>query len=325
MTIPPCVQRLLTAAVLLPAMPCMLFAEATPDAAPAGSKPVEYLLDQSNTVQTLEQAGVQVSERVQKVGEGRWADRWVFEASHATLTVYQPEGTPRAAAVVCPGGGYGMLSFDKEGVAMARWLCERGVAAGVLKYATASNDQDRPLLGKPLSQAQQAVKLLKHRFGVPVGVIGFSAGGHLAASAANRVAGPTKGPAGGLAEQDSRVAFQALVYPVISMAPGVTHGGSRTNLLGASPSDESVRAWSMENAVTADTPPAFLVATADDRAVPAENSIRYFQACQRAGVPAELHIYPEGGHGYGMWRTEGTIAGWPAAFEAWLQTVLPSE
>ncbi|MEM6799140.1 MAG: alpha/beta hydrolase [Planctomycetota bacterium] len=283
--------------------------------------PVEYLLGEGNKVQTLSESGVELEQKIVTRGEGKWADRWVSGTSHATLTLYLPEGEPRAAAVVCPGGGYGFLSFDKEGVAVAEWLRDRGIAAGVLKYTTAGNAGKRPLLDKPLREAQQAIKLMKHQFGVPVGVVGFSAGGHLAASAANRVAKADEGQPGELATHDSRPAFHALIYPVISMAPGVTHGGSRRNLLGDSPAEGDVQNWSMEQAVTGETPPVFLVATADDRAVPAENSLRYFRACQSAGVPAELHIYPEGGHGYGMWRDQGTIATWPAAFEAWLRSL----
>ncbi len=286
-------------------------------------EPVEYVLGPDSSFQTLSDTKPPLEQRVRQQGRGERGDRWISHISHPTLTVYRPSSPPHAAVVVCPGGGYSFLSFDKEGTYVARWLVERGFAAGVLKYSTAGSPSvgDDPLLNGPLSEAQQAIKLLKHQLNVPVGVIGFSAGGHLAACAANRFSDPASSSTGALAAYDSRIAFHALIYPVISMENGATHGGSRKNLLGASATEPSVRAWSMDQAVTGSTSPAFLVATGDDRVVPVENSLRYYRACQAAGVPAEIHIYPEGGHGYGMWCEKATVADWPLALEKWLNKV----
>lgn len=296
---------------------CIMLTVSLHEAMADSPEPIEYvLLPDFEVVPRSEFAG-ELERDVEVRGSGGRSDRWMTGVGQASLTLFLPEGEPSAAVVICPGGGYGGLSFDKEGTWVAKWLTARGAAAGVLKYSTSRGEL---LQQQPLREAQYAVQFMKHKVGGRVGILGFSAGGHLAATAANIPTDAQEAAGNPIALHDSRVAFAALIYPVISLEVGVTHGGSRTNLLGPAPADDEWRSLSAERLVTSDSPTAFLVSTADDRAVPAENSIRYFQACQAAGVPVELHVYPSGGHGYGMWSDTGTVAQWPIALEAWLKT-----
>ena len=277
---------------------------------------VEYVLQDDLSVVERDKLEGEYSEKIEVRGEGPRSDRWITHITQASVTLYMPQGEPTAAVVVCPGGGYSGLSFDKEGVFVAKWLRERGVAAGVLKYRC---HMGKPLGKGPLEDAQFALRFMKQKIGSDnVGIMGFSAGGHLAASASNHTVGPSKSTTGSIASYNSAPAFSVLVYPVISMDDGVTHRGSGINLLGNTPTKAARDEMSIEKQITDQTPPALLIHTADDQAVPAENSVRYFRRCKANGVSAELHIYPTGGHGYGMWQDEGTISTWPAALEAWL-------
>lgn len=304
----------------------VLFSAATPRIARAElPPPVEYVLaghdaiiprDQYGATQA-QQHGKPFTERVQTRGAGARSDRWVTGVTLPSLTVFLPAGEPSAAVVICPGGGYAGLSFDKEGVFVAEWMRTRGVAAGVLKYHTAGDDG--ALLNKPYEDASLAIRYMKSHHGGNVGVMGFSAGGHLAATAATRPADGHGGGVSRVALQDTRLAFAVLIYPVVSMHQGVTHGGSRTNLLGGSPSDATVQQWSADQQVGDQTPPTFLVHATDDRAVPAENAVRYYRACLEHNVPAELHLFEKGGHGFGMWREELPVGQWPTLLEAWMR------
>ncbi|MEM8866332.1 MAG: alpha/beta hydrolase [Planctomycetota bacterium] len=308
------------------ALACLLFTHDLPMADADDNYPpaVEYILLPDGAAMPRAEWGGDFIEQIEIVGQGDRADAWTTGVATPSLTVYPTSGTPIAACVVCPGGGYGGLSVTKEGTFVAEWLRERGVAAGVLKYPVQAGNTPlgQAYLGDaPLRSVQTAIRFLKQKTGVKVGVLGFSAGGHLAACAANLVVGASHWARNDPAAHSSEVAFQALIYPVISMQPGITHGGSRENLLGKEATAEQLAKWSMENRVSERTPPAFIVAAADDATVPVENSLRYFEACQAKRVPAELHIYPSGGHGYGMWSNEGTIATWPTAFDAWLKSL----
>lgn len=255
-----------------------------------------------------------------------YLDRFVSHVTVPTLTVYlPPAGTATGAGVVvCPGGGYHGVAIDKEGHDIARWLNRFGVAGFVLKYrspSAAKGPQSRPY--GPLRDAQRALRLVRSRAGEwgirpdCLGILGFSAGGHLAASASTRFADSDE-PDPALAALSCRPDFTVLIYPVVSFtADGVTHVGSRNNLLGPNPPEELKRRFSCELQVGKDTPPAFLVQTEDD-AVPVANSILYYQALKQAGVPAEMHLYPEGGHGYGM-RVRGFgVDTWPDRCREWL-------
>ncbi len=234
-------------------------------------------------------------------------NRWLTGTSRPTVTIYQPnaERSRGAAVLIFPGGGYGGLAIDKEGHHVARWLASQGMHAGVVSYRCGGGIHQHPV---PLSDAQQAIKIFRKRakdWGVDpnqIGAMGFSAGGHLASTAA------THGSA------DLRPNFAILVYPVISLRNGITHQGSRHNLLGKSPEASQIANLSNDEQVDAKTPPTFLVHSTDDQSVPVENCFRFYEACRKHNVPTEMHIYPAGGHGYGMQLGPD----WAPALEAWL-------
>ncbi|MBX9583266.1 MAG: alpha/beta hydrolase [Gemmataceae bacterium] len=251
-------------------------------------------------------------------------------ADHPTLTVFRAEKPNGAAVVICPGGGYGFLADDHEGKQAAEFLNGLGVTAFVLKYRIVGKDRPGPLHPAPLAHAQRAVRLVRARakdYGVDpkrVGIMGFSAGGHLASSAGTHFdAGLTTGDA--IDKESSRPDFLVLAYPVISLRDGVTHGGSRTNLLGAKPDPKLVEDLSNDERVTKETPPTFLFHTHVDTAVVPENAVRFYLACKKAGVPAELHVYEKGRHGVGLGRDpkwtggETATAGWPDRLAEWLK------
>lgn len=227
-----------------------------------------------------------------------------------------------AAVMICPGGGYGILAASHEGSDFAKWFNERGISAFVLKYRLPNEKAMTHQHEVPLMDAMQGMKLIRQnaaKWGIDVnkiGVMGFSAGGHLAATLS------THYNMGEKASADGKPNFSILIYPVISLTPALAHGGSRDNLLGPEKSDELIKYYSNELQVSDQTPPAFLVHAMDDTGVPVENSIEYYLALKKKKIPAEMHLYPKGGHGYGM-RTEGkgSLANWPAAMEGWLKAM----
>ncbi|WP_440703350.1 alpha/beta hydrolase [Dyadobacter sp. 22481] len=227
-----------------------------------------------------------------------------------------------AAVMICPGGGYGILAASHEGSDFAKWFNDRGISAFVLKYRLPNEKAMAHQHEVPLMDAMQGMKLIRQnatKWGIDVnkiGVMGFSAGGHLAATLS------THHNMGEKASADGKPNFSILIYPVISFQPAISHGGSRDNLLGPEKSDELIKYYSNELQVSDQTPPAFLVHAMDDTGVPVENSIEYYLALKKKKIPAEMHLYPKGGHGYGM-RTEGkgSLANWPAAMEGWLKAM----
>lgn len=227
------------------------------------------------------------------------------------------------AVVVCPGGGYGGLAISYEGHDVARWLNGLGAAGVVLKYRHAPKYR-HPI---PLTDAARAVRLARSRaaeWGVDpqrVGVLGFSAGGHLASTVG------THFDAGDASAQDpvdrasSRPDFLVLAYPVITLTNPYTHAGSRKNLLGDAPDPQLVEDLSNDKQVTARTPPTFLVHTTEDKAVPPENSVLFYLALRRHNIPAEMHLYEKGAHGVGLGvgRVELPVKSWPERCAAWLE------
>ena len=220
-----------------------------------------------------------------------------------TLEIYLPEKeqSTGTAMIIVPGGGYGVVVYQGEGISTAKQLARHGITAFVLKYRL---PDDSVMLDKttgPLQDAQQAVKFVREnagRWGVDVkkvGIIGFSAGGHLASTAATHFQTPLIENASGTS---LRPDFQVVVYPVISMQDSLTHRDSRSNLLGKNPSKELIEQYSNERQVTTNTPPAYITHAADDKTVDVENSLAYFKSLRRQGVEAEMHIYPKGGHGF---------------------------
>ena len=233
----------------------------------------------------------------------------VAHVTRPSITVY-PAGKPNGMAILmCPGGGYARLAMNHEGHDMAAWFNAQGITYAVLKYRMPNGHHE-----VPLSDAEQAIRLIRGHaaeWGVNprrVGIMGASAGGHLAASLATLYG-----------SDETRPDFQILFYPVISMQEGVTHGGSRLNLIGKSPSQELERKYSLEKQVSPRTPQAFIMLSSDDKAVPPVNGIGYFLALRDHKVPACLHVYPTGGHGWGFRDKFTYKRQWTEELEKWLR------
>lgn len=240
-----------------------------------------------------------------------------------TLTIYLPpaERATGAAIVVCPGGGYSGLALDHEGEQVAQWLISEGIAAFVLQYRHA------PLYKHPvpLMDAQRAVRTVRARGSEwrvasdRIGILGFSAGGHLAATASTQFAAGEPNASDPIERVSSRPDFMVLVYPVISMIAPYSHAGSRTNLLGPNPDRALMEKLSAELQASKDTPPAFLVHTYGDTGVPAENSVYFYLAMRKAGAPAEMHLFERGEHGFGLAQNDPVLSAWPKLCIAWLR------
>jgi len=224
-------------------------------------------------------------------------------ATNPTLEIVLPEKADKLtpAVVICPGGGYVRQVYRKEGTEIAKIYIEHGVAAFILKYRI-PNDQtmaDKSI--GSLQDAQQAIKLVRQNAAKwkvdpsKIGIMGFSAGGHVASTAATHFKKDYIPNPDGIS---LRPDFAILVYPVISMIDGITHVGSKENLLGHAPGESMVKLFSNELQIDKDTPPTWLTHAGDDKAVPVANSVRYYNALIENGVPAEMHLYPEGGHGF---------------------------
>lgn len=224
-----------------------------------------------------------------------------------------------AAVVVCPGGGYSGLAIDHEGHQVAAWLNAEGIAAILLQYRVAP--YRHPI---PLGDAQRAIRTVRTRaaeFGIDparIGILGFSAGGHLASSAGTHFDNGNPDSADPIERASCRPDFMILVYPVITFKPPSAHIGSRNNLLGPGPDPELVTLLSNDEQVTKETPPAFLVHTSGDRGVPAENSVRFYLALRKAKIPAEMHLFEKGEHGFGLAPDDPVLSAWPKLCIAWL-------
>jgi acetyl esterase/lipase len=248
-------------------------------------------------------------------------DGRVSNVLQPSLTPYPapPGRASRTAVIVCPGGGYNRLAIDKEGRATAEWLNSIGVSAFVLKYRL--KEYGHPA---PLRDVLRAVRLLRSdaaRWGIApdrIGVLGFSAGGHLAASAGTLFDEADGRTGAALDATSARPDFLVLVYPVIRLTGPNAHTGSGQSLLGANATPAMLERYSLDSRVTKDTPPSFLVHGGTDTTVPPENSVVFYLALRRAGVPAELHLYQEGAHGVGLEPNHGPISDWPKRCAEWL-------
>ncbi len=231
------------------------------------------------------------------------------------------------AVVICPGGGYGILAYDWEGSDIARWLNSRGIAAFVLKYRLPGSKSNIVPHKSPLLDAQRAMRMVRSNAVVwnidpgKIGIMGFSAGGHLASTLSTHYDAGDPSSSDHVEQVSCKPDFSVLVYPVISFTEDFQHSGSRINLLGEDADEELVKYYSNELQVTEDTPPAILIHSDDDKAVPVENSIAYYKALRANKVSSELHIYPYGGHGYSLAIGKGHLATWPDRVIEWIHYI----
>jgi len=242
-----------------------------------------------------------------------------------TLTLFQAYGqpkTPRTAVIVAPGGSYGWLASNHEGRQEANWLNSLGITAFVLKYRLGPQYHHPVELG----DAQRAIRLVRSRaqeFGVDpnrIGMMGFSAGGHLTSSAGTHFDSGNPSAADAIDRASSRPDFMVLVYAVISFTASYSHAGSSKNLLGDNPDPKLLKELSSELQVTQQTPPTFLVSTNEDDVVPSENSVEFYLALRHAGVPAELHVFEKGAHGFGLNFRDPILGEWPVLLANWMRS-----
>ncbi len=255
------------------------------------------------------------------------ADNWIKMrfVTDPSLDMY-PAPADKAngtAVIICPGGGYWGLAIVHEGVQIAEWLNSQGITAFVLKYRLPDDAIMKDKSIGPMQDGQEAIRMVRRNakeWGISpnkIGIMGFSAGGHLASTLSTHFNEKVYEP---IDSTSARPDFSLLIYPVISMDKNITHNGSRSKLLGENPSPEQVKRFSNELQVCSETPPAFLVHSMDDGVVPVQNSIEYGLALKRNNIPCELHLYEKGGHGYGLGRSSDTKSNWPEACHQWLDT-----
>ena len=252
-------------------------------------------------------------------------DRSITNVTQPTITVYLPaEQSMTAAAIICPGGGYHGLAIDKEGHDVARWLNSIGVAGIVLKYRMPHPEISRDEKPWPVQDVERAIRLVRSRAAEwkidpkRVGIIGFSAGGHLASTAGTHFEAGQADAVDPVERFSTRPDFMILAYPVITFRDPIGHRGSRAALLGAQPDAGLIALYSNDEQVTAETPPTFLVHARDD-AVKVENSLRFAEALEKAHVPHELAVFDKGGHGFGLGVKGGEVATWPERCAEWMK------
>jgi acetyl esterase/lipase len=242
-----------------------------------------------------------------------------------TLTFFCPEKPNGTAIVICPGGAYRGLAASYEGDDIARWCNTFGVTGIVLRYrhARSGAGYKHPT---PLLDAQHSLSLIRSRakeLGLDsgkIGILGFSAGGHLAASLGTHFKEKDRSALDPLKGVGCHPNFMVLIYPVITMDSTFTHRGSRESLLGLTPDKELVDLMSNEKQVTPDSPPAFIVHTTDDQIVPVENAVAMYSALRKANVPVEMHIFQHGAHGFGLGVNKGAVAAWPELCKTWMNS-----
>jgi acetyl esterase/lipase len=237
-----------------------------------------------------------------------------------SLTPYLAKSPNGTAVIVCPGGSYMHLAMDHEGVQVARWLNSLGISAFVLQYRLGPKYHHPAMI----NDAQRAIRTVRSRATAlhidpsRIGIWGFSAGGHLASTAATHFDAGNPSAPDPIDRAGSRPDFAILAYPVISFGE-FAHVGSRDNLLGKNPDPKLVEDLSNDLRVTAQTPPTFLFHTTTDTTVPVENSVRFYLALRKAGVPAEMHIFQNGPHGVGLAPTDATLSAWSGLLANWLR------
>lgn len=256
------------------------------------------------------------------VPEETYEGRRVRNVSEAELYVYFPkkEINTGAAIVICPGGGYMIEAMDHEGYEMAEWLATQGVTGIVLKYRLPYGHEQIPL-----KDAQRALRIVRQKAAEwvinpeKIGIAGSSAGGHLASTAGTRFDLGNQNASDPLEKISCRPDFMLLLYPVITFNEEFGHMGSRVNLIGPGNKWELVEKYSNELQVTAQTPPTFFILADDDGGVPPRNSIEFYLAMKKFKIPAEMHIFSKGGHGFGMTKKNLPVDQWPELFAQWMK------
>lgn len=245
-----------------------------------------------------------------------------------TIEVYLPaqSNATGKAMLIFPGGGYGILAYDWEGTDIAKYLNGKGIAGIVVKYRLPSSKSQTDKHNVPLIDAQRAMRMVRsmaaefHIDATKIGILGFSAGGHLASTLGTHFEEKVYDPVDQADRLSARPDFMALGYPVISLGP-VSHGGSRKNLIGENPKPEMVHHFSNENQVSENTPPTFLFHATDDEAVAVENSLLFYTALKDKGVSVAMHIYPKGGHGFSLALKDPHLSGWTARMIDWIDSL----
>lgn len=267
------------------------------------------------------------SNNEEKVSErNNGSERRISAVQEPEIAVYLPAKSKAngTGVIICPGGGYWVLAWDWEGSWMAKWLNEMGIAAFVLKYRLPGWESDECHDKVALMDAQRAMRLVRSKAvdwrldPDRIGIMGFSAGGHLASSLSTHFDQGNEAASLAVDRYSSRPDFSILMYPVVSMDTTIAHMGSRKNIIGENPSSEMAAYYSNEQQITAETPPALLIHADNDQAVLPENSIAYYQGLRKQGIPAALHIFESGGHGFSFGKGRGDVEGWPRVAKEWL-------
>ena len=252
----------------------------------------------------------------------------ISKVQEPTIEVYLPakSNSNGKAVLIFPGGGYGILAYDWEGTDIAKFLNGKGIAGIVVKYRLPSSKSQTDKHNVPLIDAQRALRMVRskaedfHIDADKIGILGFSAGGHLASTLGTHFDEKVYEPIDDMDRESARPDFMALGYPVISFG-AMTHGGSKTNLIGERPTPEMVDNFSNEKQVSENTPPTFLFHATDDEGVPVENSLLFYQALKDKGVSATMHIYPKGGHGFSLARKDPHLRGWTERMFEWMESL----
>ncbi len=246
-----------------------------------------------------------------------------------TIEVYLPAkgNATGEGLLIFPGGGYGILAYDWEGTDIAKFLNGKGIAGIVVKYRLPSDRSQKEKHHVPLIDAQRALRSVRSMAGEfnldadKIGIIGFSAGGHLAATLGTQFNENVYAPIDAIDTESARPDFMALCYPVIAFGETVTHKGSQNNLLGKDAAADLIKRFSAEKQVTTETPPTFLVHALDDVAVPVANSLLFLEALEAKGCSATLHVYPKGGHGFSLARDDRHLRGWTERMVEWISSL----
>ncbi len=268
-----------------------------------------------------------LKETIFKKGKDENLDRIAY-VQDPTIEVRlpSPQSATGQAVIICPGGGYGVLAYDWEGIDTANYFNAHGIAAIVLKYRLPEDASNVVPHLSPLLDTNRAMRMVRSRakgWNIDpnrIGIMGFSAGGHAASTLGTHFDAGDPDASDPIDRLSSRPDFMILIYPVITMLESFTHGGSRQNLIGESPSKELIELYSNERQVTTDTPPTFLVHSSDDKSVPVQNSLSFYNALLENKVDTEMHLYPYGGHGYSLAIGQGRLSDWPARCVEWIKT-----